>query len=568
MPPSINLDQMPFSRRETNYAISKAFSTQLGEFGTVNLRHIYGGQKPVIFQWQAIKDGDEIETDVSATPSLLSMSAPGGSIEVIMPEPNCIRIRCFGIGLRMIGKGPQWSLIIPARSGQWRSIIGRSKLHWVPLKGELKVDAPWRPSAGGRHRHHGCDPMIIEIPPESDIMLFGYESEIVPPAVEESFDAAQARVQEDFDRWLAASPPAPERYATQRELAAYISWSSVVPTNGNFKSPAMLMSKNWMVNTWNWDNYFNAWAGTYRDPAFAWDQYMLHIGHQHETGALGDGINELEIGWSYTKPPVHGWILKHMMAISDEIGIDQVREAYGPLCRWTEWWFTYRDDDKDGICQYHHGNDSGWDDASAFDIGSPAEAPDLTALLVIQMEVLAELAEMLGKSAEAAGWKQRSESTLAAFLKHSRRDGQFVTMESGTHRYGGSGDSLLNYIPVILGARLPESVMDDLIAGLTKPGRFLTEWGLATEAVSSPEYLQQGYWRGAIWPPPMMMIIDGLLHAGRMELANDLAERYCRMCALHGFGENHDALTGEIHYDSAYTWATSVWQILAAEVLH
>lgn len=61
----------------------------------------------------------------------------------------------------------------------------------------------------------------------------------------------------------------------------------------------------------------------------------------------------------------------------------------------------------------------------------------------------------------------------------------------------------------------------------------------------------------------MMMIIDGLADDGRHDLASDLAQRFRRMCATHGFGENHDARTGVIHYDPAYTWSTSVWQILA-----
>ena len=39
------------------------------------------------------------------------------------------------------------------------------------------------------------------------------------------------------------------------------------------------------------------------------------------------------------------------------------------------------------------------------------------------------------------------------------------------------------------------------------------------------------------------------------------------MCAAHGFGENHDTLTGDIHYDPAYTWSTSVWQVLAGTYL-
>jgi len=434
----------------------------------------------------------------------------------------------------------------------------------------MDVFAPWAPKEGARHRHHGCVPITVDLGADGEpyeLALFGYQSEIDPPEISEGFDAAADRAEADFAAWRDACPPAPARYAEARELAAYIGFSATAPPSGNFFALVMLMSKNWMNNAWNWDNYFNAWASTYRDPDFAWELFRLHLRHQHETGALGDAINERKIGWSYTKPPVHGWMLRRMMDVSEKIDDARLAEAYEPLVRWTEWWFRYRDDDGDGICQYHHGNDSGWDDASAFDIGSPNEAPDLNALLVVQMEALADIAERLGKAEDAAVWRGRSEEMLQEFIEHSWRDGQFVAMESGTHRYGGSRDSLLNFIPLVLGRRLPAEIRKAMVSGLTAEGRFLTEWGLATEAVSSPEFLQQGYWRGAIWPPPTMMIIDGLADAGEKKLAADLAERLCRMVATHGFGENHDALTGEIHYDPAYTWSVSVFQILAAEHL-
>jgi glycogen debranching enzyme len=526
-----------------------------------------------MFQLHALAGGEIVQAEAIATPEKLTLTAGEGTVEFIYPDPNELRIRGCGLGLRLLCTnefGPDWGLVIPAGEDRWRAIISSGKIMLTPLAGSMSVDAPWHPKPGQAHRHHGTLPITVDLGADGEdweLHIVGYESEIDPPDITENYDVAADRVAADFGAWRDACPPAPDRYAEARELAAYIGWSAVVPPAGNFVEPAMLMSKNWMTNAWNWDNYFNAWANTYRDPDFAWGLYMLHIRHQHPCGALGDAINQQKIGWSYTKPPVHGWMLRRMMAISEKIDFDRLEQVYEPLVRWTQWWFRYRDDDNDGICQYHHGNDSGWDDATAFDIGMPNEAPDLNALLVIQMDALADIAERLGKGDDAAQWRQRSADMLEVFLKHSWRDGQFRSMVSGSHAYGDEGDSLLNYIPLVLGHRLPEDIRKQMIDGLTREGRFLTEWGLATEAVDSPEYLQRGYWRGAIWPPPMMMIIDGLADAGETDLAADLAERFCRMVATYGFGENHDALTGVPHYDPAYTWAVSVFQILAAEHL-
>lgn len=567
-----DITDVPFSRRESNLVFS-SWPRDQPEQAELLLRHIFAEEKTPVFALEPMVDGRAVRGKLTATPGRLRIEADGGVIEIIMPDPNVIRLRGEGIGLRLREPrqgGKAWSLLIPAGPGRWRSIIGSCKLLFTPIAGDIAVTAPWQPKPGQRHRHHGTSPMIADMASEDgrwELALHGYESEIDPPDITEPFDQAAQRVEQDFARWRDACPPAPKRYAGARELAAYISWSSVVPASGNFFAPAMLMSKNWMTNTWNWDNYFNAWASTYRDPDFAWDQFLLHIRHQHETGALGDAINQQKIGWSYTKPPVHGWMLERMMHISDRIDDHRLAEVYPPLVRWTEWWCRYRDDDGDGICQYHHGNDSGWDDATAFDVGSPNEAPDLNALLVIQMDVLGQIADRLAKPEEAEAWRGRSTRLLKALIDHSWRDGQFVSMVSGTHEYRSPGDSLLNFIPLVLGRRLPDAILDQMVEGLTRPGRFLTEWGLATEAVDSPEFLNTGYWRGAIWPPPMMMIIDGLRNAGRTELAEDLAERFCRLVDTHGFGENHDPLSGVAHYDPAYTWSTSVFQILAADYL-
>jgi glycogen debranching enzyme len=176
------------------------------------------------------------------------------------------------------------------------------------------------------------------------------------------------------------------------------------------------------------------------------------------------------------------------------------------------------------------------------------------------------VAERVGRASEAEDWRKRSADTVRRLLEHSFRDGQFVSLVSGTHKRSDGGDSLLNYIPIVLGRRLPDEVKDALVAGLADEGRFLTRWGLATESLRSAEFLPEGYWRGPIWPPAMLLIVDGLADAGERELAADLARRFCDLCAHAGMGECFNALTGECHTDPAYTWAASAYRLLSAQI--
>jgi glycogen debranching enzyme len=240
-------------------------------------------------------------------------------------------------------------------------------------------------------------------------------------------------------------------------------------------------------------------------------------------------------------------------------------QVYEPLRRWTEWYFTYRDDDHDGIPQYNHGNDSGWDNASPFQVGLPVESPDLSAYLIIQMDVLADIAHRLGKPAESNEWKRRADELLKKLLAHSWRGDRFVAPHSGDHRFLDS-ESLMLFLPIILGDRLPEQVRSNLLARLTEQGRYITAHGLASESLRSPFYEPNGYWLGPIWAPSTMIITEGLLAVGEKQLARQLRRDFCEMVSDSGMAENFDAITGEGLRDPAYTWTSSVFLIFAHEL--
>jgi glycogen debranching enzyme len=251
----------------------------------------------------------------------------------------------------------------------------------------------------------------------------------------------------------------------------------------------------------------------------------------------------------------------------EQLGVTQslpyLSQLYDPLSRLTEWWYTLRDFDGDGVCQYHHGNDSGWDNATAFDQGYPTEAADLSAHLVLQCEGLAFMADALGRPLDAQRWTERGREQLTALLRHSVRDDRFVSPRDGAHDVAESR-SLLNLIPMELGHRLPSDVRRALIADLQPGGAFLTDYGLATESPASPKYEANGYWRGPIWAPSTYQIFDGLVDAGEIALARIIAERFCDMCVrAPGFWENYDAVTGQGLCCPGYSWTAAVFLLLA-----
>jgi glycogen debranching enzyme len=166
---------------------------------------------------------------------------------------------------------------------------------------------------------------------------------------------------------------------------------------------------------------------------------------------------------------------------------------------------------------------------------------------------------------EAAQWKVKADSLLKKLFGLCWKEDRFVALRSHTHDYRPDPSSLQTHIPVVLGEYLGKDKMD-IEAGVLK-NRFLTEYGLATEAPDSPRYESDGYWRGPIWAPSTYLIVDGLRRGGYPELAEDIARRYINLSAnvARGNYENFNALTGKGFRAPGYTWSASVYMVLKWE---
>lgn len=557
----LNLSQEPFSFRGSRIAITERADG-------ICLKTIYAHAKDtLVAKLIPLRGGQPAAFACEARPEELLLRAEGGAVHICFAEENILLIKGTGsIGLRMEGlAGPGNSEYVHALHYDGRPCyminVNKNQTRYVLC-----------PMAGTATRVRDAEGKVtaMDLLPEGDdrdrflIALEEVRVEWQKRAYDFDYDICRNRALESFEGFYHAMPKGPKRLECARELASYVNWSGFVRAGGNFTRGAMLMSKNRMTAVWSWDHCFNAIALARADPRAAWDQYMLPFDYQDPSGRLPDCVNDAFCQWSYCKPPIHGWALNKLMERM-ELGPERELEAYEKLSRWTRWWLEYRDSDGDGVCEYWHGKDSGWDNATAFALRQPMETPDLSAFLVLQMDALAELAERLGKPQQARDWRERADATLAAMARHCYdEEGNPLARASGTHEIA-ENDCLLLYMPVVLGPRLPEPLLRRTVEGL-KSGRFLTPHGLATESPASAAYEADGYWRGPIWAPVTMLIIDGLAKAGERVYARDLAERFCDMAAKSGFAENFDALTGEGLRDRAYTWTASVYLLLAEEL--
>ncbi|WP_145140502.1 amylo-alpha-1,6-glucosidase [Paenibacillus sp. Y412MC10] len=564
---NFDLNVVPFSRRETFLAVSLLPEGNNRPAG-LYLRTVRGGDDKFgeAFRIELLDDaGELLPFKAEANPASVKLAALESATyaELCISDSRTARFRTRGCGIRLTFQPAAYDYAYEAVPGSWEvnSFTHECRFMLTRLAGCMKMEVIWDKIKSSR--------IVAEFRADgaagtAEFAIEEFRTVWKPRPAWEPFEAAVKEAEAEFAAWLDHSLRVPAHWQEGRELAAYITWSCLVPAEGCLTRPAMYMSKNWMTNIWSWDHCFNAMALVRHDPKLAWDQFMIFFDRQDESGLLPDFINDKYELWNCNKPPIHGWTLGWMMRRTDWIGEAQLREVYGPLSKWTDWWFRYRDGDGDGIPQYNHGNDSGWDNSTAFNNGIPVESPDLSAFLILQTELLAEIAGLLGKAEEAARWRRLAGNTLDAMLSHFWKDGRFTACRSGTHERS-QGDSLLLFVPILLGNRLPEEIRTALLQGLREEGRFLTGNGWATESVRSPYYQPDGYWRGPIWAPSTMLLVEGAAAAGDTELAREVAQRFCRMLNKSGMAENFDALTGEGLRDRAFTWTSSVFLILGHE---
>ena len=573
---NINLKTTPFMRAGSYLVISyidKDYwvfrdrdSLQEGMY----IRSVHGDcrSNPLVGRIVPTVNGDPVPYTYSAEPGLLTMFAGDGRIEVTYADQDTILFRGKGenIGVRLEGfsEGSAYSYCYEIPTGDGETCVvanvfkNASNFFILSQQGGLDIEQKWDGMTSSESGVHFRAVKGQFIGSMEEVKI---EKEIKPR--HDDFDSCVTAVQTEFRNHVACFPDLPKEYDDLKEGAAYLNWGLRVSAQGLYKREACYASKNWMSTLFSWDHCFAAFPLADKAPKLAWDQYRIIFDFQDETGRLPDCVTDTYVSWNFCKQPFHGYALKKLMEHMD-VTDEQLADIYGKLAKQSEWWMNYRDTDHDGFYEYRHGNCSAWDNNTAFKDGAAVESPDLMAFMILQSEMLQEIAERLHMEEEAAFWKKTRDEQLSVLLEQgfvndlpvARMNGSNTVIECNT---------LLPYECIILGNRLPDSIIKAMVKSLRE--NFLEEYGLATEMTSSELYVSDSYWRGPVWAPPMYLIADGLKQVGEEELAKELAARYIKAVRKSGFAENFDAVTGEGYRDKAYEWSASTCIILVRDFL-
>lgn len=558
--PTFTVDEIPFSYHRSWLDLSPVTGLHHTE-PDIHLVTHQTGMHPILSLVPTV-DGERVVTTIIGTPVQLRWSTEDGEIAATFASTDTLLLRGSGLGVRLRSASPELtpfsgsyffsdpmdgSLIYTSYETGRRYRItvlrGVVRLHGDQALGTAVRGLDVEPDAGG-----GWELAVEEFAASRS----AYEQA-------EPFDAVLARVGAQFGAYVGSLAPWRSDRTPAAALACYVLWSATVGPAGFLQRPSVLMSKHWMDKVWSWDHCFNALALAAGDPELALDQFLTPFDHQDHRGALPDSVAHSEVLYNFVKPPIHGWALEGIRArLVDPLDEDTLRRIYEHLSAWSTFWLDARRAPGHPLPHYQHGNDSGWDNSTVFDQGGLVESADLAGFLIHQLRTVASLAGELGLPDEKR-WTTAADDLQRAVLEQLWDGGQFVATTTAGDEIRVA--SLLNSLPIILGAALPAEVGQALANRLRE---HLTPWGLATEPVSSPEYRADGYWRGPIWAPSTVLIEDGLRRAGQTELADDVATRFLVLCEKSGFAENFDALTGDGLRDRAYTWTASAYLLLAA----
>jgi len=475
-------------------------------------------------------NGEKIPYSIKAQATELTVQTRQGNLTLCFAEPELLMIRGDkGMGLRF-DKQMKIDVCKPRKGDAWELIFRRvCSTVFKPLRGKMDVYAPW-------NVEKQTSPVVrIDMIPEGDGCIEMAVEEFTHAGwVRDSYPAyedARKSAQKDWEDFLRTIPQLNDEFREKREQYAYALWSHLVGPSGKIKRPLMFMFPTMRASSWQMCQ--NAVALGEIDLTIPVELMLNTLDEVSPVGQMCDNYDDMWGSQPFVKPPVHGWALKRLMQKHDlakEVPREKLERMYVGFGRAADWYMTYRDDDGDGIPQYEHGNESGTDDGSIFRDHLIVESPDLCAFLGLLFEALGDMARMLGRPQEEANaWYGRSAEIIGRMVRAFWTGERFIALSNGRHEVIAT-DSYLFYLPIVLGKRLPREIIDKLAEDLAVEGDLLTPFGLASEklSVSKDLNLNGKLALGAIMPPTNILIVTGLLDAGKTDLALTIAHRYCK----------------------------------------
>lgn len=554
----IDIQTIPFSRYGSYFAVN--FDRKENK---LLLRDVHGGDESPSKLFELIvldDDSNQIEWEelaCKASETALSVSDKNTGklfFEIILPEPSLFHVKVTKGKIKMIADKIRYDSFNKMSSNEYEYISYKKEMKYLfSFTNEpSSVYAPWE-SVGNSE--------VLLTFESTELRITSYRT-VLESSSNKLFDDSKESVFNEYNQWYKSMPRVSPNYEKSKQMASYLLWANTVEKEGLLTEDITYMSKNWMQNIWSWDNCFNAIMLSENQPELAYNQLKVFIDYQDKSGAYPDFINDKYVSYNCVKPPIHAWAYKKMIEKNSLFSeINYLKPMYESFVENTQFWLNYRVHPYTGLVYYTHGNDSGWDNASIFTNGMPVSSPDLVAHLIRQLDVLSNMASALKIDEDEKKWKALADDYFNVLIEKYYFDNQFVALNALTGEKIQNKTSGLLYMPTILSYRMDKNRIKELVGGLLS--KFESNYGLATEELTSNRFKGDGYWLGPIWAPQTYLFVDALIEAGFTNDAYRIAEKFCDATLIGGMAENFNPITGEGNDDMAFAWTSSVFMLLA-----
>ncbi|MDR2615573.1 MAG: hypothetical protein LBC28_03230 [Oscillospiraceae bacterium] len=513
----------------------------------------------------ATYNGEKLPHTLEARPAELTLKTERGDVRFTFASTSMIVAEGDpGMGLRFEKTTAQHETVHPRKNGAWEAFFRLTCSVIFKGLGGSSFDfndgvTPWDPeklTSGdiyGQTRP-GPDGRFTLALEEST--YGGLVRDTYP-----SYAEAKSSMQADWDAFIEAMPVFAEPYEKTREECEYTLWSFLTAPYGSATRSMIQMFAGVMASQWQMCQ--NAVA-LMEHTDLAVDLLLSPIDRAGPLGQLPDMYDDTQCESLMVKPPMHGWAVLEIMKrhnLLEKNSRDRIEKLCDGMARWADWFMTYRDEDGDGLPSLIHSDETGLDDCTLWERHLVITTPDVASYLALLFEAVGELTKLLGKpEAEAAAWHKKSKDIINRLVEVLWDGERFAGLVPETREKIYS-DSIVHYMPVILGDRLPKEILDKLVRDLSDPEAFFSPWGIASERLTSRLFTPFGWGRGCVLPPAMLYIVTGLWDTRHRPFAKAAAENYCKTLGENNFPFFIDPKTGNGMYYGC-SWSNCAYTAL------
>ena len=334
---------------------------------------------------------------------------------------------------------------------------------------------------------------------------------------------------------------------------------------------------------WSWDSWKHASATALFNPELAKNEIRCLFDYQAENGMIPDYVSRFKerINWRDTKPPLAAWAVMNVYENTGDKAF--VEEMFDKLYKYHQWWYTDRDHDKNGVCEYGSTDgtliaaawESGMDNGVRFDEAEmlknePENAWSmnqenicLNSFLYAEKGYLAKMAQMLGKN-ELADKLTQEAKALKEHIQTKMFDpetGFFYDTRIGTGEFIKVMGAEC-WLPLWAGIATPEQARQ-VLDKMLDPTKFNSTVPLGTLEISHLRFRPtRGYWRGPVWIDQVYFGVMGWRKYGVDKEADMFVRKYIAnaqgLLTDGPIHENYNPLTGETLNCPNFGWSSAV----------